>query len=235
MDNQLATLSQVTTEIIDNANQFTDFLSSETVTPIRKSISLIPNIIGDILNVALENKKLNIQNTQFKQKTNIIYDCLELQDKNLQRQFQIQLEKIHVDAEAKIAEEKQKCNVRLKEIKANEKTQLRKIKSDERIKVAEIRSQYELTRQKQEQNKELFLKALHTSNLRFNRKMKNVEKIQSELSFLIKAIMNKITHGNASNYEYKLLEQLTELKIRALEKDFDISEGFLDMFMERAE
>ena len=47
--------------------------------------------------------------------------------------------------------------------------------------------------------------------------------------------MNKITHGNASNYEYKLLEQLTELKIRALEKDFDISEGFLDIFMEKAE
>ncbi len=235
MDNQLATSSQVTTEIIDNANQFTDFLSSETVTPIRKSISLIPNIIGDILNVALENKKLNIQNAQFKQKAKILHEYLELQDTNLQRQFQLQLEKIHVEAEVKIAEEKQKCNIKLNEIKVNQKTQLKKIKSDERIRIAEIRSQYELTRQKQERDKELFLKALHASDLRFNKKMKNVEKIQSELSFLIKAIMNKIIHGNASNYEYKLLEQLTELKIRALEKDFDISEGFLDMFMERAE
>lgn len=232
MDNQLAMSSDMTTEVIDNANRFTEFLSSETVAPVRKSITLIPNIIADILYVALENKKLKMQDKQFERKAEIARSCLELQDRNLQRQFHVELEKIHMEAETRIAVETQKCNLKLEEIRSNQKNQLEKIKSDEYIKIAEIKYQYELIRQKQERDKEFFLKKLHESNRQFNRKMKNAEKVQSELSQLIKVITNKIMKGTANNYEYKLLERLSKLKIQTLEKTFDISEGFLDIFME---
>ena len=91
MENQLAISSDMTTEVIDNASRFTEFLSSETVAPVRKSLTLIPNIIADILNVALENEKLKRQDKQFERKAEIIQSYLELQDRNLQRQFQVDI------------------------------------------------------------------------------------------------------------------------------------------------
>ena len=225
MDNQLAMSSEMTTEVIDSAKRFTDFLSSETVSPVRTSITLIPNIVADILNVALENKKLKMQNKQFERKTELARRYLDLHDKNAQYQLQLQLETIHTRAEIEISEIKQRCDVELKQIESNEKIELKKIKSHERVKIAEIETQYKLARQRQERDKFLFLKALHESNLRFNRKMESNEKAQSEFSLLIRMIMNKIVKGVASSYECKLLEKLLEL-------NFDISEGFLDIFME---
>lgn len=77
----------------------------------------------------------------------------------------------------------------------------------------------------------MFEKALRESNKRYKRQMKNIEKVQSELNALIRAITNKMMNGTASDYEYKLLEHFSSLKIQALDKSFDISEGFLNMFL----
>lgn len=68
MDNTSVSSSEMTTEIVENASRFTEFLSSETVAPVRKSITIIPNIVADILDVALQHKTLEIQDNQFKQK-----------------------------------------------------------------------------------------------------------------------------------------------------------------------
>ena len=44
--------------------------------------------------------------------------------------------------------------------------------------------------------------------------------------------MNKIVKGQANSHDYDLLKHLSELKINSLKTNFDISEGFLDIFME---
>lgn len=231
MDNQLKTYPSVANEIVDNASHFTEFLSSDTVEPVRKTITIIPNIVKDILDVALENKKLKIQDSQFRRKAELAQHYLEVQDKNAQRKYHIELEKIHAQADTVIAEVEQKRDVELAHIESTKRTQLRKIQSDEHIELTKIQSKYELARQKQINEKEMFEKALKESNKRYKRQMRNAEKVQSELNSLMKVITNKMMNGTVSDYECKLLEHFSNLKIQALDKSFDISEGILKIFV----
>lgn len=231
MDNQLEIYPSLSNEIVDNASHFTEFLSSDTVDPVRNTITVIPNIIKDILDVALENKKLKIQDSQFRRKAELAQRYLEFQDKNAQRKYHIELEKIHAQSETAIAEIEQKRDVELANIESTKITQLQKIESDERIELAKIQSKYELALQKQIYERKMFEKALRESNKRYKRQMKIIEKVQSELNALIRAITNKMINGTASDYEYRLLEQFSSLKIQALDKSFDISKGFLSMFL----
>ena len=143
----------------------------------------------------------------------------------------MEIEKIHTQAETAITEMEYKRDIELAHIRWNEKTQIQKIKSDEYVKLIEIQTQYELARNRQENEKEMFKRALNESSQRFKKQMKNAEKLQSEFSKLMQVITKKISKGTATDYEYKLLEHLSLLKIQALEKSFNISEGFLDMFI----
>lgn len=143
MENQLETYPSVTSEIVDNASLFTDFLSSDTVEPIRETITIIPNIVKDILDVALENKRLKIKDSQFRRKAELAQHYLEFQDKNAQRKYHIELENIHTQADTVIAEIEQKRDVELAHIESTKRTQLQKIESDERIELKKIQSQYE--------------------------------------------------------------------------------------------
>lgn len=231
MDNQLEIYPSISNEIVDNASHFTEFLSSDTVDPVRNTITVIPNIIKDILDVALENKKLKIQDGQFRRKAELAQRYLEFQDKNAQRKYHIELEKIHAQADAAVAEIEQKHDIELAHIESTKITQLQKIESDEYIELTKIQSKYELARQKQINERKMFEKALRESNKRYKRQMKNIEKVQSELNALIRAITNKMMSGTVSDYEYKLLEHFSSLKIQALNKSFDISEGFLNMLL----
>ena len=231
MENQLETYPSITNEIVDNASLFTEFLSSDTVEPIRNTITIIPNVVKDILDVALENKKLKIQDSQFRRKAKLAQQYLEFQDKNAQRKYHIEIEKIHAQADTVIAEVMQKRDVELAHIELTKRTQLQKIQSDERIELTKIQSKYELARQKQINEKEMFEKALRESNKRYKRQMRNVEKVQSELNALMEVITKKIINGTVSDYEYKLLEHFSNLKIQALDKSFNISEGILKMFV----
>lgn len=131
-----------------------------------------------------------------------------------------------------IAKIEHRKELKVIQIESEKEIQCQKIKSKERTKLAEIRSKYELTRQKQINEKEMFQRVLKESNKRYKRKMKNAEKVQSELSALIKVLTDKMVKGTLSDYEYKLLNQFSTLKIQALEKSFDISEALLNMFVE---
>ncbi|WP_124100968.1 hypothetical protein [Ruminococcus sp. Marseille-P6503] len=230
MNNQLEAYPSVTNEIVDNASRFTEFLSSDTLEPVRKKITIIPNIVKDILDVALDNKKLKIQDNQFRKKAKLAQHYLECQDKDAQRKYHIELEKIHAQTDTIIAELEQKRNIKLSHIESTRQTQLQKIQSDESIELTKIQYKYELARQKQINEKKMFEKVLRESNKRYERQMKNVERVQSELSVLIKAIANKMMNGTVSDYECKLLEHFSNLKIQTLDKSFDISEGLLKMF-----
>lgn len=231
MNNQLEVYPSVTNEIVDNASRFTEFLSSDIVEPVRNKITIIPNIVKDILDVALENKKLKIQDSQFRRKAILAQHYLEFQDKEAQRKYHIELEKIHTQADTVIAEVERKRDIELANIESTKRTQLKKIQSDERIELTKIQFKYELARQKQINEKEMFEKVLRESNKRYERQMRNVEKIQSELNDLIKMITHKMINGTLSDYECKLLEQFSYLKIQTLDKSFDISEGLLKMFV----
>lgn len=57
MGEQLEVYPSVTDEIVENASRVTEFLSSETIAPVSKGLTIIPNIVKDILDVALRNKE----------------------------------------------------------------------------------------------------------------------------------------------------------------------------------
>lgn len=230
MSNQLETYPSVANEILENAERFKDFLSSETIEPVNKTITIIPNIVKDIIDVVHENKRDEIKNTQFKQKAKLAQHYLELQDKNAQRRYNIELEKIHLQTGISIAEINQKREVKLAAIKAQKRTELQKIQSNEHIQLAKIQSEYELARQEQKNEIKKFEKALQTSNKQYKKKMKNEKKILSELNIIINAITNKMMNGTINDNDYKYLITLTTLQIQLLDKTYDISEGFLNIF-----
>lgn len=71
MSEQSKFYPEVVNEIVDNASDFTEFLASESIVPIRKNITLIPNIVKDILDVVLDNRRLKIQDNQLKRKVEL--------------------------------------------------------------------------------------------------------------------------------------------------------------------
>lgn len=121
----------------------------------------------------------------------------------------------------------------LSQIKSTERQRLAEIRSNEKTKIAELKVHYEIEMQRINNQKEMFNAALHESNKRFNNQIKIVKETQDELSKMIDAIMKNVLSGNATDYQCQLLKSLTELKIQAVDKTFDISEGFLDMFSRR--
>lgn len=232
MSNQLTT-TDVSTEIINNASSFAEFLASDTIAPIRKSITIIPNIIKDILDVGLEHKQLRIQDRNLRRKAELAKEFLELQDINSQRQYRVELERIRSTADVSIAEIRRDRDMTLSQIKSTERQRLAEIRSNEKTKIAELKVHYEIEMQRINNQKEMFNAALHESNKRFNNQIKIVKETQEELSKMIDAIMKNVLSGNATDYQCQLLKSLTELKIQAVDKTFDISEGFLDMFSRR--
>lgn len=233
MRNELTSKTkEVTTEIIDNATNFKDFLSSDEVKPIRKSLKIIPNVIDDIINVILENKRLNIENKQFIRKAEMLDKYLDLKDKDLQRQYYYELEKIHIEAETEIMKENNRYDVQLEEIKSYEKMQLKQIESDEKKRIAELRIQYDLVRQEQERKREQFNRILDESNRRFDRKMIQAKQVQKELTKILRILTTKLIKGTANDLDCKLISQLSEMKVKVLDDTFNIVEEFVNIFME---
>ena len=223
--------TDTSTQIIESASLFTDFLASEAVEPVRKSISIIPNVVADILDTAVKCKTLKLQDKQFKRKADLAQQYLTIQDRHSQRQSQVEIERIHRRSEIDILEIERKHVTDLAEIKKNGQIAIQQIQLDEQIKKAEIISNYKLSKQKLENEKRMFLAALHESSKRFDRQMRNSEKLQAEFSDLISVIVDKISKGQATQFEYSWLNHLTKLKVQALEKSFDISDGFLNLFI----
>ena len=223
MSNTDFSSTSLSTEIVRNANLFNEFLESDTVAPVRKSIHLIPDIVADILDYALQRKTLKNQKAQFERKADLAESYIKALDRHSQRQLEQQITTIRIQTEVNIAEIHQKRDIELAHIKSNEC-----------IRLAEIHTQYELTRQKQETQKTIMLKAMQESNYRFNQQMDSINRVQKELDVLINSIMKRVSQKKATEYEYKLLEHLTALKVQTLDKTFNISEGFMDVFSQGA-
>lgn len=223
MSNTDFSSTSLSTEIVRNANLFNEFLESDTVAPVRKSIHLIPDIVADILDHTLQRKALKNQKAQFERKADLAESYIKALDRHSQRQLEQQITTIRIQTEAKIAE-----------IHQNRDVELAQIESNERIRLAEIHTQYELARQKQETQKTIMLKAMQESNYRFNQQIYSMNRVQKELDELINSIMKRITQGKATAYEHKLLTHLTVLKVQTLDKAFNISEGFMNLFSQGA-
>ena len=230
MNNELVSSTQIATEIAENATRFTEFLSSNTVAPVRKTITIIPNVIKDILDVTLEHKQLKLQDSQLRHKVELAQKYLVMYNENSKRQTSLELEKIHANSNMTIAEIAQKRDCELAKIETEKEMKLSQIESNEHLKKAELQSQYELGKQQLDNQMKMFQMALQESNQRFYTQMKSAEKIQAEFSQLIKVITKKIVKGTATEYEYKALDNLASLKIQALQNNFNISDGFLHMF-----
>jgi hypothetical protein len=102
MNDELVPYSAV--KVVENASRFAEFLSSDTVAPVRTSITIIPNIVKDFLSIALEHKQLKIQDRQFRRRVELAQRYLDLHERNSQRQYSVELERIRANSEVAISE-----------------------------------------------------------------------------------------------------------------------------------
>lgn len=93
MNNTIDTSLPVSTEIVEQASQFTEFLSSGAVISGYKPTTQIAKVLSDVLDIILKNKVLNMEDEQFRSKVELIQQNLRNQDSHSQRQFKIELEK----------------------------------------------------------------------------------------------------------------------------------------------
>ncbi len=231
MDNELFVETNAT-PILENASKFNDFLSSETIKPVRSKLKIIPNIVQDICDFILENRQQKMQERQFNTKVELFHQTLKARDRDSQRKYDFEIEKIHLDAKTKIYESNNIRDAKLAEVEANKLVHLAKIRSNEKTKIKEIESNYKLEKKRLDNSYESFNKLLKESNRRFNSQIKNFEKVQSDFSNIINAITQKLISGKASEYELELLKQLSVLKTQCFDKDFDVSYGLISMFGE---
>lgn len=231
MDTQLANQTSIITPVLENAGKFNDFLSSETMEPVRSGLKIIPDIIQDICDFCLENKKLKMYDKQFKIKADLFQQTIELQNANSLRKYELNKEQMRLNANIKNADINKARDITLAKIEANKQTQISKITSEEKIQLEEIKTKYNLEIKKQNDKYKAFVKILTESNTRFKARIKHLNKIQSDFNDIIKAITQKIINGNASEYEYDLLKHITTLLDKQCsEENFDITVGLINMF-----
>lgn len=233
MSEEVTTFDSMQSNIIENAEKFSEFLSSEPIRSIQPKITIIPNLLNDILNYAIECKKVKSDNNRIRSQTELANKYLDLQERNSQRYYAAEIEKSHMNAEVKIQEIEYQTQVKLADIKADEHKQLEQIRSNEHIQITKLKSDYELALKRQNNDMKKFLKTLKESNYRFKCEIKNLSKVQAELGELIKVITIRITQGQATTQDYDLLKQITLLKVQALDKNFDISEGLMSILCGR--
>lgn len=230
MKNELIPIENINNEVIEGANKFVEFLSSDTVANVRPTITVIPNIIKDILNVGLEHKELKIKDRNLRRKEEIAKGYLEVLDKHSQRNQIVRLEEIRSEfaiANAKVANE---CTVQLEKIKTEKEYRIAQIKSNEAVSLSEIKAKYEIEMQKINEKKIAFSKSVDSSNRQFDRKMKNAEKIQEEFTAIINSLTIKMKKSALNEYELNLYIHLTQLKMQALLNTFDLKNELIDFF-----
>lgn len=208
MGNELEVYPSITDEIVNNACQFTDFLASDAVVPVSKKLTIIPDFVKDILDAALQNKQLKIQNIQYMKKAELASEYLKYRTEEALCKYRTEVNEINKQKEIDIA----------------------RIESNERITVIRTYADYELAREKQKIEKEKFEKLLKESNERFKQRASEVEKLQLEFNALAGIIMNKIANGTAGINDYDCFHDLCDFKYRLVSGSFDISQGFIDMF-----
>jgi len=225
---------------IESVSKLTDFLSSEPVAQIKPAIKILPNIITDFLNVALEYKKVIINDKQYKQKIDLANKYLDIQEDNIRAKHSIELGKIRSDAQIKMNEIESAHNVSIAQINSDRDTQIERIKSDEKTKVFEIRVQYELAKSQQDNDMAMFREELAESSRRFDIYIRNVKKLtkekqkmRNELSELLKIISLRIANGTAKKDDYETYKHLTTLKVESFKDTFDITAELINIFSRR--
>lgn len=221
MSTELLPYNQTETNIIENAEKFSKYLSSEAVNPIRPSLTIIPNALKDILNYLIERRVLKEEDKKFDTKTKLANKSLELQERNSRRKYNLEINKVQEEA-----------GIAIREIEQQEIIALKKIKSEERTELAKINTDYNLARIQQDNEMKMFLKGLKESGRRFDKCMQEKIKFQEELSQIISLITNKMVKGRVSKEEYTILNQAITMKKEALANQFDMSEILVKIFGE---
>lgn len=230
MSNEIIDIDPVNKEIVDGAGKFVDLLASDSFEKVRPTINIIPNVIKDILDISLEHKELKIKDRNYKRKTELVKEYLNVLNQHSQRSYNIKLREIESEfalVNAKIDSERQS---KIYEIESEKEYQICKIKSSEKVSIKEINNKYKLEMKKIESKKNAFDKWLKITNNQFKRKMKSTEKLQNELTIIINTLITKMQTKTLNDYEYNLLSHFTKLKVQALENSFNLEMELIKFF-----
>lgn len=213
----------VTANIIEGANNFSAFLACDIPDLVRSKISIIPNFVKDILDVALEYKKVKIQDKQFKRKAEIAEQFIKLQDNNSKRHFSSELARINSNEKTAIKEIEQRKECTLAQIKANEN-----------IEITKLTMQYKMKMKKLNEQADRFSKILKEDQRRFDLKTQERQEIIKELTHIISLITLKISSDQASDKDINMLCSVSDLLIQFQKDSVDIEEEFLKFFIKLA-
>lgn len=226
---------------IDNVTKFTEFLSSASSSPVKPSISILPNIIKDFLGIALENKKINVENRQFREKIKVINRMLDIHESSLKSKHKMELDRMKADTQIRLHEIESDREVSLIRIEAEKEMALDRIASDERTKMTELHVQYEVAQKEQEHEMSMFKQELQESSRRFNKltefmlkEFAEKQKLRKDFDELLKVIKERIEKRTVTNYEMDLFIHLTTLKVESFKSSFDLTEGLINMFNSRS-
>jgi len=229
-------------EIFDKASEFTRFLSSETIRPIRRSLSIIPSVIRDISDFFLDLKRLKIDEKTSAAKAELIGQYIAIQERDSQRRFALESEKIQkqyalemhkisTETETTLAKIDKRRTVELADIEKETTLGLEMIRAEGYAKLADIKRQYDIERRRQDFSLKKFMEALRESARRYDCDLRDRAKTQSELTKIIEVLTGKMAVGQLTSSEMEYLLHLTKFKVELTQcKTFDISEGFIKMF-----
>lgn len=217
----------VNSEIIDNACKFVNLLTSEEMAETRNKLTIIPNVLKEILALPLENKKLNIQNQNTLRKAELAKEYLSVFDKASARNHDIKLAQIKSEFAVVMSNIEKERRIKLAEIENSKQTSLRKIEMDERIELAKLQSYHDLELRKLEEKSNTFQKWLDESNKRFFAKINQHAKLQNEFTIIINHLISK---SNLDESELKTVQMLINAKTNAMNNAFDLRSEFLDFF-----
>ncbi|MCH5213210.1 MAG: hypothetical protein J1G06_09350 [Oscillospiraceae bacterium] len=167
------------------------------------SISVLPNVFKDIFNFFHENKRLKIQNEQFKQKCAVIKDYTE-------KQYNLELYKVKQDAYTKLSQ-----------IKSSENKEIARINRETNMKMVEIKNKYHLESSRLYTNFKKFQSQMRLENKRFElfamqlrEQQKNHEKCLKELEAVCAILRKKMNNNTATKNDFDYYLLLMDMRMK---------------------
>ena len=200
-------------QIVDNVCKFVNLLGTEEMSETTSKLTIIPNILKDILSLPLEHKRLNIQNQNTLIKAELAKQYLTLVDQNNARDHKLQREKIISD-----------FSIAMHQIETQERTTLEKYKLD-----------YELEIRRIDEKSKAFHRWFDLLNKEIDAKSKERSEAQKELTLVMKALTSKLlSAGTLSEYENQVLQMVIKAITDLCQKS-DLQSILLDFFTNREE
>ncbi|MDO5433844.1 hypothetical protein [Eubacterium sp.] len=224
---------------VDEMQKFYNFLNEAKNGNPKLSISIIPNVVKDIASVALDFKKVKIENKQFEKKCQLLDKVLDLKGYEVQKNYEARIYEIEAKKEIELSKIENDTKKILKQINSELEIALCKIQTEEKIKIHELNSQYEYLKNEQNIALKKYYASLNEQKRKFDKKfalftlsMKEKQALRDDLREYSNYIKKKMFNGRASQEDQKFILKLMEIQVKTYEDNFNLANAIVEVFSE---